>query len=349
MRPDLIKFILIALLAVCLPAAIWYVRQPDSGKPVRLEGQTMGSTWSVVLGKKPAGADPAVLQQLLQQQLDTINKQMSTYDPASEVSRFNDTSSTGWFPVSGETALVVELALEISRLSDGAFDITVGPLVELWGFGPKPRREKRPSESEIAAARRLVGHRHLQVRRSPAALRKDIPGLRIDLSAIAKGYAADKLAEVLAAKGIDDMLVEVGGELLIRGKNPEGKLWRIAVEKPQAGERGVEKVLRLTDTAVATSGNYRNFFVEDGQRYGHTIDPVKGWPVRHRLASVTVLAATAARADALATALMAMGDQRAVEFCRRQGIAAYLLLHQGEGTRAVMSDSLQSLKGVLAP
>jgi len=345
----LIKFLLLLTLAVCLPAAIWYFRQPDGRKPVRLEGATMGTTWSVVLGTKPAGADPAALQLLLQQQLDLINTQMSTYDPASEVSRFNVSSSTDWFPVSAETAQVVELAQEISRVSDGAFDITVGPLVDLWGFGPKPRREKHPSDSEIATARRLVGYRHVQVRRFPAALRKDIPGLRIDLSAIAKGYAVDKLADVLSSQGIGEMLVEIGGEMLIRGKNPEGKPWRIAVEKPQAGERGIEKIFQLTDTGVATSGNYRNFFVEDGQRYGHTIDPAKGRPVRHRLASVTVLAATSARADALATALMAMGDERAMEFCRHKGVAAYMVLHQGEDTQAVMSDSFRMLAGTATP
>jgi thiamine biosynthesis lipoprotein len=343
------KLLLLLTLAVCLSAAIWYLRQPDGRKPVRLSGATMGTTWSVVLGTKSAGADPAALQLLLQQQLDLINKQMSTYDPTSEVSRFNDSSSTDWFPVSAETALVVELAQEISRVSDGAFDITVGPLVDLWGFGPKPRSEKRPSDSEIAAARRLVGYRHLQVRRFPAAVRKDIPGLKIDLSAIAKGYAVDKLADVLSSQGIGEMLVEIGGEMLIRGKNPEGKPWRIAVEKPQAGERGIEKIFQLTDTGVATSGNYRNFFVEDGRRYGHTIDPAKGRPVRHRLASVTVLATTSARADALATALMAMGDERAVEFCRHKGVAAYMVLHQGEGTQTVMSDSFRTLAGTGTP
>jgi len=135
------KLLLLLTLAVCLSAAVWYLRQPDGRKPARLSGATMGTTWSVVLGTKSAGADPAALQLLLQQQLDLINKQMSTYDPTSEVSRFNDSSSTNWFPVSAETALVVELAQEISRISDGAFDITVGPLVDLWGFGPKPRSE----------------------------------------------------------------------------------------------------------------------------------------------------------------------------------------------------------------
>lgn len=349
MNSGLIKVLLLLTLAVCLPAAVCYLRQPDSQEPVRLQGATMGTTWSVLLGKGPTGMDHSSLQSLLQQQLDRINREMSTYDPASEVSRFNDSRSTDWFPISPETAQVVDLAQKISLLSNGAFDITVGPLVELWGFGPKPHRDKRPADSEIDAALSRVGYRHLHLRSSPAALRKDIPGLRIDLSAIAKGYAVDQLAETLLAKGFRDMLVEIGGEMRILGQHPGGKLWRVAVEKPQAGERGIEKVFHLTDIAMATSGNYRNFFVQDGQRYGHTIDPATGRPVRHRLASVTVLASTAARADALATALMAMGDERALELCRREKIAAYLLLHRGERTEAVMTEAFKQLTGTVQP
>lgn len=344
------KFWFTALLAVvCLFLALWYVQRPDSVPTTRLAGKTMGTTWSATLGKTAYKVDPAALQRLLQQQLDLINKQMSTYDPTSEVSRFNDSSSTDWFPVSPETLQVVELAQEISRISKGAFDITVGPLVEMWGFGPKPRKDKHPSDTEIAAARKLVGYQHLQVRRVPAALRKDIPGLRIDLSAIAKGYAVDKLAEILMSQGVENMLVEIGGEMLIKGKNASGKPWRIAIEKPQSDQRSIESVFYLTNSGMATSGNYRNFFVEEGQRYGHTIDPGTGRPVRHRLASVTVLATTAARADALATALLALGEERALELCQQEGIAAYLLLHQGEGLQHVMTDSFKLLAGVVTP
>jgi len=303
----------------------------------------MGTTWSVVLGKTPGGFDSASLQPLLQQQLGRINSLMSTYDPDSEISRFNDSGSTDWFSVSPETAHVVALAEEISRLSNGAFDITVGPLVDLWGFGPRPRKERRPTDSEVAEVRKRVGYEHLQVRLTPAALRKDIPDLRIDLSAIAKGYAVDELAAILSAKGCMDMVVEIGGEMVVKGRNPDGRPWRIAVEKPVPGQRALDKIFHLNDTGMATSGDYRNFFIEDGQRYGHTIDPATGRPVRHKLASVTVLAPTCAKADALATALMALGDERALELCRREKIAAYLLLHQGDGTKAVMTDSFKPL------
>jgi len=330
-------FVLLA--AACLIAAFWYSRRDSVATVLRLEGSTMGTTWSVLLGERPVGVDPADLQLHLQQQLDRINKLMSTYDQTSEISRFNDSSTTDWFPVSPETAQVVELAQKISTLSKGAFDVTVGPLVELWGFGPKLRTDRSPTDSLIEAARKQVGYHHLIMRRDPAALRKDIPGLRVDLSAIAKGYAVDRLADALAARGFKDMVVEIGGEMLIKGRNPNGNLWRIAVEKPLPGQRSLERVFLLTDTGMATSGNYRNFFTENGQRYSHTIDPATGRPVRNRLASVTVLASTSAEADALATALMAMGDERAHAFCRREKIAAYMLIHQGDGFQPVATET----------
>lgn len=340
---------IVLLAAACLIATFCYVRRDSAVSVLRLEGSTMGTTWSVLLGKRPAGADPADLQLHLQQQLDRINKCMSTYDQTSEISRFNDSSTTDWFPVSPETAQVVELARKISTLSNGAFDVTVGPLVDLWGFGPKPRTDRRPTDSLIEAARKQVGYQHLNVRPSPAALRKDIPGLRVDLSAIAKGYAVDQLANALIAKGFTDMVVEIGGEMLIKGRNPNGNLWRIAVEKPLPGQRAVERVFLLTDTGMATSGDYRNFFTEEGQRYSHTIDPATGRPVRHRLASVTVLAPTSAEADALATALMAMGDERAQALCRREKIAAYLLVHQGDGFQPVATEAFSVRTARSAP
>ena len=301
----------------------------------------MGTTWSVVLAAKPANIDPAALQKLLQQELDLINRQMSTYNPVSEVSRFNDSRSTHWFPVSPETAQVVELAQKISLLSGGAFDVTVGPLVDLWGFGPKPRSDKRPSDNEIEAALSQAGYRHLHVRSSPAALRKEIPGLRIDLSAIAKGYAADRLAEILAGKGVADMLVEIGGEMLIKGKNQAGKPWRVAVEKPRAGERGIEKLFHLTDTAMATSGNYRNFFELEGRRFSHVIDPVSGYPVAQPPVSVSVLAPNVALADAWATAFMVLDEARGLELAELNQLAVYWVYQDAGARRTRHSSRMQ--------
>lgn len=273
-------------------------------------------------------ADSTTLTQLLQTRLDQINSLMSTYDPASELSRFNSQISTEWFALSAETAQVLGVSEQISALSDGAFDVSVGPLVELWGFGASERQEKVPSADQINEALTRVGYKNIQLRQKPPAVRTQVPGLQIDLSAVAKGYAVDALAEILQQQGIGNYLVEIGGELQISGHRGDNTPWQIAIEKPLEGTREVARVFALTNTALATSGNYRNFYIEDGQRYSHTIDPVSGKPIRHKLASVTVLDPNCARADALATALMVLGEEKGRRLCEKHQIAAYFLIHE---------------------
>ena len=302
--------------------------QKKSVETLHLSGQTMGTTWSVIMLPNAAGADAAALQQRLQKRLDQINRLMSTYDPASEISRFNDQTSTDWFSLSIETAQVIELSLAISRLTGGAFDISVGPLVELWGFGVTERGDKIPSEAQVSKSLALVGYENLRLRREPAAISKQVPQLRIDLSAVAKGYAVDALAGILEQQGISNYLLEIGGELQISGHRGDGTPWQIAIEKPSENVREVATIFPLTNTALATSGNYRNFYMENGQRYSHTIDPVSGKPIRHKLASVTVLDQTCARADALATALMVLGEEKGRQLCEKNQIAAYFLIHE---------------------
>jgi thiamine biosynthesis lipoprotein len=301
-----------------------------AAETVRLTGSTMGTSWSVTLRPDPAGIDRDVLQQQLQQRLDLINRLMSTYDPTSEVSRFNDQASSDWFAISAETAQVIKLSQSISALTGGAFDISVGPLVDLWGFGPPPRGDKLPAEKQVREVLARIGYQNILLRPAPAAIKKLIPDLRIDLSAVAKGFAVDQLADLLEQQGIDNYLLEIGGELRISGHRHAGKAWRIAIEKPLDGTREVATVFPLTETAVATSGDYRNFYLKDGQRYSHTIDPVTGLPSRHRLASVTVLDQSCARADALATALMVMGEEKGRRFCEENQLAAYFLIHENE-------------------
>ncbi len=299
---------------------------------IHLNGSTMGTSWSVNLHSLPAGIDPADLKRQLQQRLDQVNRLMSTYDPESEISRFNEQTSSDWFPISPETAQVIELSQQISQLTAGAFDISVGPMVELWGFGVKERSEQLPTAEQIDAVQDSVGYQQLQLRSKPAEVRKLHPQLQIDLSAVAKGYAVDLLAELLGQQGIANFLVEIGGELQIAGQRSDGRPWRIAIEQPNEGSREVAKIFPLTDTALATSGNYRNFYVENGQRYVHTIDPLSGRPIRHRLASATVLDPDCGRADALATALMVMGEERGRQFVEKNRLAAYFLIHQKDAT-----------------
>ncbi len=289
----------------------------------------MGTTWSVAMQLDDA-IDARTIKQGIEEHLEQMNRLMSTYDPISEISQFNQHSRTDWFPVSEDTAQVIELALEISRLTNGAFDISVGPLVDLWGFGARRSNGLPPTAEQLAVARTGVGYEYLEVRRLPPALRKKLPQLRIDLAAIAKGYAVDVLAEYLDQAGLVNYLVEIGGELKIKGQRPDGTPWRIAIEAPLEHVRQVARVFPLADVALATSGNYRNFYEIDGQRYGHTIDPASGRPIRHQLASATVLDRSSARADALATALMVMGEERAKTFCQEEQIAAYLFIHEGE-------------------
>lgn len=307
-----------------------------------LSGESMGTTWSVVL--RPAAAvDAAGLKQQLQDLLDHINALMSTYDPDSEVSRFNRQISSAWFDLSDETFHVVELSQAISRLTDGAFDISVGPLVALWGFGATELDQAPPAEDLVQEVLAGVGHEYLHLRARPPAISKQIPALQIDLSAIAKGYAVDVLAEHLDRLQIENYLVEIGGEMKIAGYRGDGRPWRVAIEKPLEGIRAVETVFSLTDIALATTGNYRNFYDVEGQRYGHTIDPNSGWPVRHRLASVTVLDPSCARADALATALMVMGEERGQRFCEEHNIAAYFLIHEEAGFVSYNSPAFKDL------
>ncbi len=318
----ILSFLLLTLATGC--------QQQETTETIHLSGQTMGTTWSVAMLPNLEATDAASLKQRLQNRLNQINRLMSTYDPESELSRFNKQTSTDWFAISEETAQVIELSLDISRLTDGAFDISVGPLVELWGFGATVRSEKLPSDNQVSESLAKVGYENIRLRRAPAAVSKQIPELQIDLSAVAKGYAVDALAEILKQQGFSNYLLEIGGELQLSGHRGDGAPWQIAIEKPLEGTREVATIFPLTNTALATSGNYRNFYMEDGQRYSHTIDPASGKPVLHKLASVTVLDQTCARADALATALMVLGEEKGRELCEKNHIAAYFLIHEKE-------------------
>jgi thiamine biosynthesis lipoprotein len=306
----------------------------DAGyeRPVQeLVGSTMGTTFSVKVVAPPAGLDLAALQQDIRDTLDAINDTMSTYLEDSDLSRFNANPSTEWIPVTAELCHAVEAAQVISDFTDGAFDVTVGPLVNLWGFGPNESIVEPPSQGAVQAAMNNTGHDRLRVDCDVPALRKETAGIYVDLSAFAKGHAVDKVADLLNARYLPDYLVEIGGELRLRGLNAKNEHWAIAIETPDRGARAIQTVVHLTDTAMATSGDYRNFFEFDGRLYSHTIDPRTGFPVSHDAASVTVIADTAAFADAAATALLVMGPDAGLALAERESIAAYFLLRLGSG------------------
>jgi thiamine biosynthesis lipoprotein len=294
-----------------------------------LVGSTMGTTFSIKIVAPPETLDLPALQADIQAVLDGINGTMSTYLDTSELSRFNASDSVDWFEVSPELCRAVEAARVVSEFTDGAFDVTVGPLVNLWGFGPVESTFQPPGNDAVTAVMQDIGYRKLDVDCSQPALRKEAPGVYVDLSAFAKGHAVDVVAELLDTRALPDYLVEIGGEMRMRGKNPRSEAWAIAVETPDRAGRSVQTVVHLSDAAMATSGDYRNFFEHEGRFYSHTIDPRTGYPVTHDGASVTVIADTAAFADAAATALLVLGPDAGMNLAERESIAAYFLLRLG--------------------
>lgn len=332
----------LAVLLCCVLLVVACGDAADSDDPVVLAGATMGTTYTVKLYDTGANVDRAALRSRIDALLERINEQMSTWLPDSELSRFNASRAPGWFPVSAETAYVVEAAAAISTLSNGAFDVTVGPVVNLWGFGPQGGDPRIPSEEEIAKAMQAVGYRQLDARISPPALRKRRADLYVDLSAIAKGFAVDELARLLGDQGIQSYLVEIGGELRARGAKPGGKPWRVAIEQPLTDARTVQGIVVLRDSAIATSGDYRNFVENDGKTYSHTINPRSGRPIDHGLASVSVITASAMRADALATAIMVMGPQEGYALAVREALAAQLIIRSEDGVRVLATPQFES-------
>ncbi len=310
---------------------------------VYIDGLTMGTTYSIQMHALPDQLDTAELQNRLEQLLAEINRQMSTYQPDSEISRFNQSQSTDWFPISAEFAGVAAAAQQISHLTEGAFDITVGPLVELWGFGTRITTQ-RPADAEVAGLMAGIGYGQLEWRTQPPGLRKRVSGLQIDLSAIAKGYGADVLADHLSGAGVDNYLVEIGGELRAAGVNPDGRPWQVGIQQPDAETPQAQQVLGLHDQGVATSGDYLNFYVQDGRRFSHIIDPRSGYPVKHQTASVTVVAATTMQADVWATALLVLGEDQGLQLAEAHSIAALFLVRKaGSGFETVISPAMQAV------
>lgn len=335
----------------CLLACTWLARAVDT-ELVSLRGFTMGSTWSVKF--RPAATTPPErdVEIALQARLDALERQMSTWRADSDLSRFNASAGTNWFPVPRDTALVVREALVVSALTDGAFDVTVFPLVRLWGFGPSGKKGRVPTDAEIAAALRHVGWKQLHVRLDPPALRKDSAGLAVDLSALCPGFASDCLGELLEARGVRDYLVEAGGEFRARGEGSAGPGWRVGIGQPadragdlqspsatsrskQGGDhkspaRALAATVALTNQSLATAGDYRNHFTAAGRRFSHHLDPRTGRPTESRVASVSVRHAATVRADALATALAVLDFERAWALAEREQLAALFILRHGE-------------------
>jgi thiamine biosynthesis lipoprotein len=303
----------------------------------------MGTYYRVTLPILPEGMQEGALQASVESQLERIDALMSTYRDDSEISRFNRSRETTWFPVSIDTATVVTAALDVFAESHGAFDITVAPLVDLWGFGPGNGEAKIPGKRQIQDLLETIGSRHLEVRLTPPALRKHREALQIDLSGIAKGFAVDSLATELENLGLRNYLVDIGGEMRAAGHKANQTPWNIAIERPTVNQRGIQTTLPLRDIAIATSGDYRNCFDVDGQRYSHEIDPRNGRPIRHQLVSVTVLDPSCMRADAWATALIVLGPDQGKALAERSGLPVFLIVNADPGFEEIESSAFAAL------
>jgi len=314
-----------------VPASVTIDRAAQPAGAASMDGFTMGTTYAVRLAALPAGLGIDKLRGDVVTILEEVDRSMSTYRADSELSRFNRLRSVDWVAVSADLRAVVSAALEVSRTSRGAFDVTVAPLVDLWGFGPSGGRHVVPGAAEIDAALAVVGTDLVEVRARPPAIRKRDPRVRIDLSAIAKGFAVDRIAERLLAVGVDGFLVEIGGEVRASGRRTPSSPWRVAIQGPSGEPLLAETIVNLEAAAIATSGDYRNYFDADGRRYSHVIDPRNGHPVAHHLVSVSVIDASAARADALATALLVLGPTDGLALAESRGIAALFVTEKDGG------------------
>ncbi len=308
-----------------------------------LTGSTMGTGYSIKVAGTQASTDLESLHRRIQARLNEINRQMSTYLADSDLSRFNRSRSTDWQSVPSALVDLVEHARRVSERADGMYDITVGPLVELWGFGPSGTRTTPPAMHEIEALLPSTGYQKLDAQHAPPALRKTAAGLQADLSSIAKGWAVDRIADLLIDSGHTNFLVEIGGEVYAQGEKRPGQAWRIAIEQPLYDRRAVHRVIELSDMALATSGDYRNYFSAGGRHYSHTIDPRSGQVVQHSLAAVTVLAESCTDADAWATALMALGDSSGPAVAETHRIKALFLVRRDHGFEERVSAALSRL------
>ncbi|GMR24526.1 MAG: FAD:protein FMN transferase [Acidobacteriota bacterium] len=292
----------------------------------------MGTTYLVQVSDPLSESERIAVSRAVQETLDDVNRTMSTYVSDSEVSRFNRAAAGVPIPLSMHGFEVFSEAERVSELTGGAFDVSVAPLVRLWGFGAGASKDPHvPSEEAVAAARALVGFHHLRLDDDPPSVTKDEDGVECDLSAIAKGYGVDLVAEVLSRRGLKNFMVEVGGEVRTAGKNATGEAWRIGIEKPIPGKRALQRTLPLSGLSLATSGDYRNFYEEDGKLYSHLIDPREGRPVSHALASVSVVDDTCMRADALASGLLVLGPEEGYQLAVREDLTVLFLIRNDDG------------------
>jgi len=301
-----------------------------------LNGKTMGTTWSVKIAHAENAPVSSATQPQIEALLAEVNRQMSTWQKDSEISQFNQQPAPYSVQVSPPFARLTQAALQVSRLSEGKFDPTIGPVVNLWGFGPPKKEDRLPTQLEIDEARAQVGYEAIEVNASTLTKTAD---RRLDLSAIAKGHGVDVVADHLISMGYLNHLVEIGGEMRAGGDKGELGPWRVAIEKPVDYERAIQRIIAVSNVGIATSGDYRNFREIAGERFHHAMDPDTGRPVTHSLGSVTVLHPSAAMADAWATTLLVVGPELGMQLAQQNELAAYFVLRQRDTLTTQHSDA----------
>ncbi|MDH1261539.1 FAD:protein FMN transferase [Pseudomonas sp. GD03944] len=288
----------------------------------------MGSTYSVKYVRTDAVAPAAVLKAETEAILAELDAQVSTYRPDSLIERFNEAPAGTCQPMPQGVLDLVSAGDRLHRESEGAFDLTLEPLLNLWGFGPKAKGEAVPSADQLAETLQRIGQHHLRI--DGQRLCKDAD-VEVDFNSIAAGYAVDRIIDRLGELGVRSYLVEATGELKAAGLKPDGSHWRIGLEAPRADQRVAQRIVKLDGYGISTSGDYRNYFEENGHRYSHTLNPLTGLPVDHRLAAVTVADPSTLRADGLSTLLMVLGPDAGMAFAERNAIAAFFVTREGDG------------------
>jgi thiamine biosynthesis lipoprotein len=297
----------------------------NSDQFIELSGLTMGTVYNVVYSDPDKLIDESVIAQKITHRLHEIESRFSTYIIDSEISRINTSTTIDWINISKEFLYLVMLSMQAFDMTAGGYDITTGNPVDLWGFGPEPR-QALPSTEDIKQAKSTMGMQHVSIRHSPPSLKINIPDIRLDMSGIVKGYASTEIAKLLVESGVDDFMVEIGGEITAKGRNDQAIPWRIGIELPESPERNAIDIVVLDSMSMATSGSYRNYFDSKNIRYSHIIDPNTAKPIDHRLVSVTVIHKSAALADAIVTGFMALGLEKALSIAEKNGIAAYFII-----------------------
>ncbi len=332
-----ISVLLLAITALAVMAASVPVAAAEFAPAVAsLTGPTMGTTYHIKYWGEGADSPPKV-KRAIDRLLAAFDQQMSTYRDDSELSQFNKSPAGEWFPVSRDTARVVEESLGYFQETEGVLDVTVPPLLRLWNFGGDAKQGEKgpalspPNQEQIVKAQALVGSQRLQVRLDPPALKKELDGVEADLSSIAPGYAVDLIIERLQAHGFANAMVEIGGEVRAVGARPDGRPWRIGVEKVDATDGTLARVVPLDNLALSTAGDYRNYRTADGRRFTHIIDPRSGEALPYRGASVTVIAPTCTEADALDTPLLIMGPGAGYQWCVERNVAAFFQVRNDDG------------------